>query len=126
MTATATPNTNKTKKTKAAKAANKTPGKVGAPRGPRGFRWTEKRVAIVKAMKALRAFDGTTSKPAAKIAEKSGLTEQDVKHYCYKENDLVKEGFVKIADVEGQPVYGYYLSAKGQSAEAKVEKPKAE
>src|SRR5262249_51901788 len=79
-----------------AKAKGKTKGQKQAERsanngklsgGEEGF--TGKRAAIIRAMKALKAVGELNGKGAEEIAAKAGLTPGDVKHYLYKENDLV-------------------------------------
>jgi len=106
----------------AAKLTKKPAANKAAPakREPRGFRWTEKRVAIVKAMRALSATDATGGRTAEVIAAKAKLTPQDVKHYNWKDGDLVGEGYVKIAQLE-PPTLVYYLTAKGQKADLTIE-----
>lgn len=80
------------------------------------FKWTPKRVALVKALKVLGATNARGAETCDKIAAKAKLTEQDVKHYAYKDNDLVANGFVAITEIEGETRLGYYATAKGVKA----------
>jgi len=104
-------------------ASAKKPRKVPAPKEKEKAApsiWgNEKRVKIVKAMRALRATTTASGRTATEIAAKAGVTPQDAKHYLYKEQALPKKGYVKIAKHEGSPLLVYYLTASGSKVEMK-------
>jgi len=109
------------KKVAAKKAVGKktteTSGKPGRPRAE-GILWTEKRLGVIKAMKKLQAVSETSAKTAPEIAARNSiLTEKDVVHYCWKDHELVTEGYVKQVRHEGNRRIHYYLTAKGQKVE---------
>lgn len=114
-TATAATKTS-TKATKAAKPATK--GESGVERS-KDLPWSDKKVAIIKALKALKATSATTAVSGAKIAEKADVTSRDVRHYCYHAK---AGGLVELAEVEGVAGYSFYLTAKG----AKLDPVKAQ
>jgi hypothetical protein len=120
--------TGKAKPTPAPKAPSPGPKKPGSgtPKGEettekkeKVFKWSPKRVAIVKAMRELGATKATLAKLAEEIAAKAGegIRDQDVKHYCYKDNDLVTNGYVAVSFVpdSGRRI-AYYLTPKGVKA----------
>lgn len=90
-----------------------------------GFQITKKRAEIVKAMRALQAVGAKRARNSDDIASKAGLVSQDVKHYCYKDGELVQLGYVGICRPQEMPEeyrdgkLGYYLTAKG--VKAKIE-----
>ena len=101
------------------KAAKKDDGRGIPARKPGEFRWTDKRIAIIKAMRKINAIGATNGRPAAYIAERAkaeGISEQDIKHYCYKDNDLVTAGYVKSTELEESRSLCYYLTPKGRDA----------
>lgn len=72
--------------------------------------WSEKKVAVFKALKALKAVGQGSAVPAAKVVEKSGLTGRDVRHYVYHAMAAKLTGVATSEAVSG---YVYYLTAKG-------------
>lgn len=101
--------------------------KAPAPRKPAGeFRWTEKRVLIVKALRALKANGELNARSCEDVQAKAGdeITLQDVKHYLYKDNDLATNGFTGcIKGREGIKGIGYFLTEKGLKADLTLPTP---
>lgn len=81
--------------------------------GHREISWGGTRGIVLKAMKAMKAVNELSARSAAEIAEKAGLTVQQVKHNCYKDNQMVTEGYSGIAQLEGSRCIAYYLTKKG-------------
>lgn len=81
--------------------------------------WGPKRIAIVRAMRALGAYGLDSARSAEDIAEEAGiLRKQDVVHYNYKDNELVMYGYVVClppGTIEGQKGLAYFLTEKGQT-----------
>lgn len=77
----------------------------------RDLPWTEKKVAVFKALKSLHAFGSSAAKSSGDIAAKAGLTPHDVRHYCYHAK---VSGLTGISKMEGVAGYSFYLTAKGQ------------
>lgn len=75
-----------------------------------------KRLPILKALAFLKATSGTSGKTSDEIAEAAKLTAQDVKHFCYKDNDLAKAEYVVPVRLEGDRVLRYYITEKGRKA----------
>jgi len=91
--------------------------------------WSEKKVALFKALKSLKATSQTKAVTASQVAEASGgvLATKDVRHYSYhaKAADLVE-----VVNVEGVAGYCFHLTQKGSAlnpdkALAQQEKEKA-
>lgn len=82
---------------------------------PSGKFWNDKRVLIVKTLRKLGATTAEASRPASRIAEKSGggLESYNVVRYCSDGEPLVKGGLVRKARMEGQTENTYYLTALG-------------
>lgn len=72
--------------------------------------WNEKKVAVFKALKQLKAVGATNAQGAVAVAEKAGLTTRDVRHYCYHAQASGLTGMSNVEDVRG---YAFYLTAKG-------------
>lgn len=70
------------------------------------------RLPLMKSLYKLKALGETDAVDADKIADKSGITKEKVKHYFYKDGDLVQNGYVGIAQGNGRSL-GYYLTPKG-------------
>lgn len=101
------------KKASAKKAAKKAenPGEYGAERS-HDLPWNDKKVALFRALKSLRATDGSSAVTAAAVVEKSGgtLSGRDVRHYAYH----AKAGkLVDLAKLETGRGYGFYLTKAG-------------
>lgn len=118
---TAAKKTTKAPAKKAAKApAKKAPVKKSAPapaaeKKEGGVKWSEKRLAVIRGMKKIRATSPTAARTAADIAGVCGLEEKDIKHYCYYKEQLATNGYVGVAKVEDQKRLCYYLTAKGMA-----------
>lgn len=127
------PKTPKAKKEKTVTTTTKTPAKKTTKTAPapkakavkpstngktpsNEIRWTEIRVKVLNAMKALKATSATNGATSAEIAAKVKCEAHTIKHYCYKDEQLVKFGFVGIAAAVEGPGLTYYLTAKGQKA----------
>lgn len=87
--------------------------------------WGDKKVSVFKALKQLKAFDLDSAKSAAEIAEKSGVTKRDVRHYCYHAHAKVS-GLVDVHNVEGVSGYSFSLTKKGQAIDPVAEFKKQE
>lgn len=75
--------------------------------------WSPKRIAVMKALRSLKATAAHSGKSADEVAKKSGLTVADVKHYLYKNQKIAKAGYIKTALLEGARDFVYYLTASG-------------
>lgn len=96
--------------------AKATPAPASKPAVTKPEGYTGKRAAILKALAQLKATVQANAQPAEKIALKAGLTEADVKHYCYKNQTLATEGLIAICKLEGVTGLHYFLTTKGQKA----------
>lgn len=79
--------------------------------------WNEKKVAIFKALKSLRATNAGSARPAKDIAEKAGLKDKDgnpdtmtVRHYCYHAKAA---GLISVNETEAVRGYTFALTKKG-------------
>lgn len=85
--------------------------------------WNDKKVAIIKALKSLKAFGASSAVSAQDIAKQAKVTNRDVRHYCYHAKVSGLTGVAKTEDVRG---YSFHLTAKGAKcdpvAEAKSQK----
>lgn len=72
------------------------------------------RTPLLKALYKLKALGETDAVDADKVAEKAGMTKEKVKHYFYKDGDLVMKGFVGISQGTGRSLE-YYLTSSGVS-----------
>lgn len=82
--------------------------------------WNEKKVAIIETMQTMEAVGKRSARGANQIAEYCGLTQRDVRHYCYH---AAAGGLVKVlTDISGLEDeigegYGFYLTAKGRAVD---------
>lgn len=78
--------------------------------------WNATKVAIFKALKALKAKDSSSGRSAIDVADKAGFPADDnkrttkVRHYCYHAKAA---GLVQCGKVEGVSGYAFWLTAKG-------------
>jgi hypothetical protein len=118
-----------------------------------GVRWTARRVACVKAMRALGATNEAGAVPAEDIAKKMGTVEGikmadrvdlvKIMLDVYRTSELIHNKYAKSTKHEGERSYRYYLTANGvktafpederkvsrepkEKAEKPAAKPKAE
>jgi hypothetical protein len=98
----------KAKATKPANGAAKK-GEHGVERS-KDLRWCDKKVAIFKALKALKATSQANARGSKEVADKAGVTERDVRHYVYH---AMVSGHTGISRQEGKAGYLFYLTAKG-------------
>lgn len=105
----------KAKPAKVAKKAPTTGDKTYGVDRDHDLPWNEKKVAVFKALKALKATEPDGSRSAAEVAEKANVTQRDVRHYCYhaKAAGLVGVTDTPIASAGDNRGYGFYLTAKG-------------
>jgi len=101
------------------KTSKKTPAVTAKVRsvGDTDMSPTQRRLAVIKAMRKIGAVSATTAATADLLAEKSGLTRFDVYGQLYHANPLQKNGFVKQVQVEGVRGLSYHLTAKGQKSD---------
>lgn len=105
-------------KAKAPKAADSNgSGRHGVDRD-HDLPWSDKKVAIFKAMKKMGAVGATNSKSATDIAEKAQVTSRDVRHYCYHAKAAGLVGVHEMAEIRG---YGFALTAKGEKVDPVAE-----
>ena len=78
--------------------------------------WNESRIAVVKAMRKLKATEAGKARSADEISKVSGVEPKKVKLHCdvYRGNELVQQGFVKSIKLEGERSLSYYLTASGR------------
>lgn len=115
-----------------AKAKAEKPGKVADGRTnvvhgierDNDLPWCDKKVALFKALKALKAVGLTNAKNGSEIAAKGEISGRDVRHYSYHARAA---GLIDLADdVEGIHGYGYFLTAKGAALDPAAEYKKQE
>ena len=106
-----------TKKATAAKKAPAGDAQYGVERD-HDLPWNEKKVAVFKALKGLKATTAETACSALKVAEKANVTARDVRHYCYH---AMASGLVNVADMQGVKGYAFYLTAKGVKVDPAAE-----
>ncbi len=99
----------KTTKKSTKKTTKKSTSESGFERS-NDLAWTDKKVAIFKALKVLGCRNPGTSCSANNVATRAKVTARDVRHYCYHAK---AGGLCDLADVEGIRGYGFYLTAKG-------------
>lgn len=82
--------------------------------------WNDKKVALFKALKTLKATSEQKAVTAQQVVESSGevLATKDVRHYSYHAKAA---GLVEVAEVEGVRGYSFFLTTEG----AKVNPDKA-
>jgi hypothetical protein len=139
--ATATKTRKSTKKTSAKKTASKskaspkkapakkktykdkgmTAKEMHAERASKPIVWSERRIAVVKAMKQLGAKNASTAVSAEDILKASKLKNVDVKTIkvhldTYRGAELLAQGYAKSVRHEGQRALSYFLTAKGVKA----------
>jgi len=105
-----------TKASKTAKTSSKTKAVVKTKPASKTTKYNPlkgKRESVLKALKALKALNSGSAVTADKVATKSGLTVNDIKHYCYKETDLCMNGYIGRCVQEGSRNLTYHLTAKG-------------
>ncbi len=74
----------------------------------------DRRIALVKLLRTMKATSATSAKPVVEVAEKLGYTNHDVYCLAFHQFPLAKQGFVKTAklpDVRGNAIY---LTDKGK------------
>lgn len=88
-------------------------GEYGAVRS-KDLPWVPKKVAVFKALKALKALTPQSAVSSKAVAEQAGdLTERDVRHYCYHARAA---GLVELTDdVEGVRGWAFYLTPTGRN-----------
>lgn len=127
-------------KPKAGKAAKvvKAAGKfesVHAEEPTREPKWSLRRVAVVKAMRALGAVDKTTARTAEDIAKKAGTVDGikladrvdlvKIILDVYRTAELLHNGYAASTKYDGERGLRYYLTAKGQKTEMVNKQKKA-
>lgn len=92
-------------------AAEKGEGQFGIERD-HDLPWGDKKVALFKALKALKATSEGTAKNVAEIVGKAGdaLDARSVRHYGYHAK---AGGLIEVVKVEGVAGYSFYLTAAG-------------
>jgi len=76
--------------------------------------WNDKKVAVFKALKRLKAVGQGRAKGTNEIAEVAEVSSRDVRHYCYHAK---VSGLTGMSVVEGSRGYGFYLTAKGSKTD---------
>jgi len=108
--------TTKATKVKATKAKATSTKKKAASNGEHGVArssdllWTEKKVALFQALKAMRATTPGKAVSGKAVAAKAGINTRDVRHYSYHAKAT---GLVEVVTVENIRGYGFYLTAAG-------------
>lgn len=97
-------------KAKAAPKANPDGKKQFGVERDHDLPWGDKKVAVFKALRALKATSKDNPKTANEIAGKAGCTPRDVRHYCYHARAA---GLVGVIEVEGVTGYCFHLTARG-------------
>jgi len=96
--------------------------------------WSPRRIAVVKAMRALNATNSAQAVTAAEIAKKAGTVDgiklSDRVDFVkiildvYRTAELLHNGFAKSCRHEGERELRYYLTKKGQTTQmVNPEKP---
>lgn len=118
-TATKEPKAKTTKATKAPKAPKET--KPKAAKGTventeknfirtKDLPWVPKKVTLFKFLKKMGAVSPVNAVSSKAVAEKSGLSQRDVRHYAYHAKAA---GLVEVTQSDDFPGYGFYLTKKG-------------
>lgn len=81
--------------------------------------WSERRTAIVKAMRKLGAVSVATAATAGAIAKQAGMGEDEVVKVkivldVYRTNELIHNGYARSVRAEGTRELHYYLTTKGR------------
>lgn len=84
----------------------------------RDLPWNDKKVAIFKAMKAMKATSAADAKSGNDIAAKAGCSSRDVMHYVYHAR---VSGLTDVATLEEVRGYAFYLTAKGAKIDPSAE-----
>ena len=92
-------------------------GKFGVERD-KDLPWCPKKIALFKALKAMRATSPDTAKPVKDVAARAELTARDVRHYAYHAR---AGGLADVADMEGSRGHCVYLTAKGTAVDLAAE-----
>lgn len=74
----------------------------------------ERRRALIKHLKSVRAFSPLEAKPIDAVADKLGYTEYSVYCLVYPKFKLAIDGLVKTAKLEGSRM-AIYLTPRGRS-----------
>jgi len=109
-----------------------------------GVKMTPRRVALLKAMRMMKAFDETSAVTVAEVAVraakiKGGEEFGDDSEYCgrahkgnylasthldcYRTAELIHNGLAESCRVEGNKGLSYFLTRKGQNCDLTVEAP---
>jgi hypothetical protein len=95
---------------------------VNATEPKREPHWNDRRVAVVKAMREMKATDPTSAKTAAEIAARASKKAPELKDRpdlvkvigdVYRTAELVHNGFIKTVRLEGERELRYWLTPKG-------------
>lgn len=99
------------KKAPVQKAAAEEKGQFGVERD-HDVPWNDKKVALFKALKALKAFNEGSGKAVGEVVAKAGdaLSNRDVRHYSYHAKAA---GLIDVVKVEGVSGYCFFLTAAG-------------
>lgn len=115
------------------KTAKKAPAKKAAPKAEtvaeyglersKDMPWNDKKAAIFKALKALKATNSGSAVTAGAVAEKAStdalaITNRDVRHYCYHAK---VSGLTDVVETEGTRGYTFHLTAKGAAVDVNAE-----
>lgn len=99
-----------------------TPKSVHADEPQREVRWSERRVAVVKAMRQLGAESAETARTAGEVAVAAGIPETEafrvkVALDVYRTGELLHNGYAKSVRWQGERELRYYLTEKGLTTE---------
>jgi hypothetical protein len=86
--------------------------------------WSDRRIAVVKAMRKLGCKSPETAKTAGEIAKKAGMPDDEVFRVkvildVYRTNELLHNGYAQSYREEGSRELRYYLTRKGQTCPLK-------
>lgn len=92
---------------------------VNASEAQREPVWSDRRVAVVKAMRKLGAVSDSTARTAEEICKSAGMAADDVFRVkvildVYRTNELLHNGFAASCRHEGERALRYFLTKKGQ------------
>lgn len=89
--------------------------------------WCEKKGKIFAALIALKATNAATAQSSKAVADAAGVTERDVRHYCYAAACKGVEA-TGVHSVEGMRGYGFSITPAGvamlKNPPVKASKPK--
>lgn len=80
--------------------------------------WNEKKVAVFKALKKLKALSSGSARSAKEVATTAGVTTTNVRHYCYHAK---ASHLTDVVVIEGVSGYSFYLTEKGQAIDPDAE-----